>query len=171
MDSVQQVDIEKQFPLNLAMYTTFFEHENNGLRVKLPTDTEEEPDNVKLKRRNIWQVVVTNDNKILVRGEAVELANLRVLTKKFIGNNGLDPELSVSSKRAIISLQNDENTDYETYIGVYSELRAAYQDLWNEMAQEKFGQLFDELERDEQRQIQAEIPLVISEAESTVLGE
>jgi biopolymer transport protein ExbD len=169
-DSIQQAAAEKRFPLNMAVHTIFFEDFNDGLEVKR-SPASEESNNLKLKKRNVFRVVVTSNNKIIVRGKEIQLANLRKLTKKFIGNNGIDPELSEKPKRAIISLQNDKSTDYEAYIAVYNELKAAYDELWNELSLEKYNQPFDKLDNSQQREIKAKIPLVIAEAEPTDFGE
>ena len=144
---------------------------DKGIAVKLPPYSEEEPDNLRLKKRNVYRVVVNAQNQLLVRGEQMNVGMLRDNAKKFISNNGVDPELSESPKRAIISLQNDRGTKYETYITVYNELKAAYNELWDDEAQNKFGFKFDDLDREQQKEITAAVPLVISEAEPTAFGE
>lgn len=144
---------------------------DKGIPVKLPPYSEEEPDNLRLKKRNVYRVVVNAQNQLLVRGEAMNVAMLKDNAKRFISNNGVDPELSESPKRAIISLQNDRGTKYNTYITVYNELKAAYSELWDDAAQSKFGFKFKDLDSDQRKEITSEIPLVISEAEPTAFGE
>ena len=73
--------------------------------------------------------------------------------------------------KAIISIKNDRGTSYETYLEVYNELKAAYNELRNEEAQRKYGKEFEYITREQQREIRARIPLVISEAEPTNFGE
>lgn len=144
---------------------------DKGIAVKLPPWSEEEPDQLKLKKRNVFRVVVNAQNQLLVRGEPMRITVLKEEAKRFISNNGVDPELSESPKRAILSLQNDRGTKYETYITVYNELKAAYAELWDDAAMTKFGYNYDDLDVDQQKEIKAEIPLVISEAEPTAFGE
>lgn len=144
---------------------------DKGIAVKLPPYSEEEPDNLRLKKRNVYRVVVNGQNQLLVRGEQMKIADLRENAKLFINNNGANEELSESPKRAIISLQNDRGTKYETYISVYNELKAAYNELWNEEAQNKFNYKFDDLDGAQQKEVKAAIPFVISEAEPTAFGE
>ena len=67
----------------------------------------------------------------------------------------------------MISLQNDRGTSYEAYLTVYNELKAAYNELWDEKSLVLFGKTFDKISLQEQREIRLEIPLIISEAEST----
>ncbi|MGB0862051.1 MAG: ExbD/TolR family protein [Saprospiraceae bacterium] len=144
---------------------------DKGIAVKLPPYSEEEPDNLKLKKRNVYRVVVNGQNQLLVRGEQMKVSELRENTKLFIGNNGANPDLSESPKRAIISLQNDRGTKYTTYIDVYNELKAAYNELWDEEAQNMFGYRYKDLDGDQQKEVKAAIPFVISEAEPTAFGE
>lgn len=143
---------------------------DKGIRVKLPPYSEEEPDNLRLKKRNVYRVVVNAQNQLLIRGERMKIADLRVNAKKFINNRGVDPDLSEKPSSAIISLQNDRGTKYETYISVYNELKAAYNELWDEAAQAKYGFTFKDIDEDRQKIIKDEIPLVISEAEPTAFG-
>jgi biopolymer transport protein ExbD len=47
---------------------------------------------------------------------------------------------------ALISMQNDNNTSYDTYIQVQNELQSAVNELRDELAMAKFGQTFKEIE-------------------------
>lgn len=67
----------------------------------------------------------------------------------------------------MISLLNDNGTSYEMYIAVYNELKAAYNELWNDAAQAKYGRNYPDLTKKEKQTIRKGIPLVISEAEPT----
>ncbi|HPN71222.1 MAG TPA: biopolymer transporter ExbD, partial [Saprospiraceae bacterium] len=62
-------------------------------------------------------------------------------------------------------------TKYETYLEVYNELQAAYNELWNEAAMKKFGKDYEFVSTTQKREIRDEIPLVLSEAEPTNFGE
>ena len=48
------------------------------------------------------------------------------LALKHLKNNGVDPNLSEKPSKAIIALQNDRGTSYETYIAIQNELKSAY---------------------------------------------
>ena len=144
---------------------------DKGIPVKLPPYSEEPPPQLKLKKRNVYRVVVNAQNQLLVRGKEMQVATLRDNTKKFISNYGKDPEMSTSPKSAIISLQNDRGTNYETYITVYNELKAAYNELWDDYSMQKFQRKYEDLDAEQQKEVKGEIPLVISEAEPTAFGE
>ena len=144
---------------------------DKGIRVKLPPWSDEIPDPLKLKTRNVFSVLVNSNNELLVRGEPMDKADLRERTKEFITNPDRREDLSESPANAIISLKNDRGTEYETYLTVYNELKAAYNEIWEEASQLQYGRPYEKLSFDMKKTIRADIPLVISEAEPTDFGE
>ena len=77
----------------------------------------------------------------------------------------------VERSRGVVSLQNDRGTSYEMYISVQNELAAAFNDIRNDLAQEKFGVRFDQLtDPDLIEAIRRAVPLAISEAEPKDIG-
>ena len=57
-----------------------------------------------------------------------------------------DPASSDNPDKAVISLENNRETTYKTYIAVQNELVAAYNELRNERAKSLYGKSFAELE-------------------------
>ena len=145
--------------------------EDKGLLVKLPPWSNEEPDITKLKTRNVYSVLVNAQNELLVRGQPTRVRDLREDAKEFISNPDRREDLAENPQKAIISLKNDRGTNYETYLEVYNELKAAYNELRNEMAMKMHGREFEFLPTHARKEIRALIPLVISEAEPTAFGE
>ncbi len=144
---------------------------DKGITVKLPPWSEEPPDPKKLKTRNVFSVLVNANNELLVRGEPMDPVVLREKTKEFILNPKKMENLSESPTKAIISLKNDRGTKYETYLEVYNELKAAYNEIWEEKSQAKFGKPYEALTTPEKRDVRTGIPMIISEAEPTDFGE
>lgn len=146
--------------------------EDKGIRVALPPWSEEEPDITKLKTRNVFSVLVNAQNQLLVRGEIASIDQLRERAKEFIANPSKREDLSESPKKAIISLKNDRGTNYKTYLSVYNELKAAYNELWNEESLRMYGKPYsDELPLSMRKAVREKFPLVLSEAEPTAFGE
>lgn len=146
--------------------------EDKGITVKLPPWSEDEPDITKLKTRNVYSVLVNAQNQLLVRGELMRVEELRENAKEFISNPRKREDLAEKPTKAIISLKNDRGTNYKTYLGVYNELKAAYNELWDELCQRKYGIPYsDDLPRAYRKAIKSEIPFVLSEAEPTNFGE
>ncbi len=144
---------------------------DKGVLVKLPPWSNEEPDVQKMKTRNVYSVLVNASNQLLVRGELMGVRDLKENAKEFIMNPTKREDMAESPTKAIISLKNDRGTNYKTYLEVYNELKAAYNELRETEAQKRYNKSFDFLSRDQQSKIRADIPLVISEAEPTSFGE
>jgi biopolymer transport protein ExbD len=140
---------------------------DTGLIRRLPPimDVQEPPP---IKQRNIFEVLINANDQLLVEGEYIQVSALRGKAKEFIKSNPSFPnvispgnenypnmpefkleEVEVLGKmyvsKQIISLQNDNGTSYEMYIKVQNELVAAYNELRNEFAQQKFGTSYTEL--------------------------
>ena len=71
----------------------------------------------------------------------------------------------------VISLQNDRGSSYQAYISVQNELVAAYNELRDELATEKFGVKYSELSDEQQKAVREIYPQRISEAEPKKYGE
>jgi len=138
--------------------------EDQGILVKLP-QWDPNPISAPANEDNVLTVLVNGENELLVEGKEATVFNLRERTKNFISNPQKLSNLPSAPENAIISLKNDRSTSYETYIGVYNELKAAYNELRNEEAFRTHGKEFAMLHKEEQQIIKDKIPLVISEAE------
>jgi biopolymer transport protein ExbD len=128
-----------------------------GLTRQLPPDVEKTK-TPPVKERNILVVLVNRDNQLLVENKNMEIAQLRENTKVFVLNSSDDPDLParelkvfphlgeiyVTSKH-VISLRSDRGTSYQTYITVQNELAAAYAELKNEFAIERWGRPYNDL--------------------------
>ena len=146
--------------------------EDKGILVKLPPWSEEEPDITKLKERNVYSVLVNAQNQLLVREQPMRIEDLRENAMEFIANPQRREDLAEKPTKAIISLKNDRGTEYDTYLRVYNELKGAYNELWNQLCQRKFGIDYSEdLPLAYRKAIKEEIPFVLSEAEPTNFGE
>lgn len=146
--------------------------EDKGITVKLPPWSEDDPDITRLKERNVYSVLVNAQNQLLVRGQPMRVQELKENAKEFIANPNRREDLAERPTRAIISLKNDRGTNYKTYLEVYNELKAAYNELWDELCQRKYGISYsDDLPLAYRKAIKAEIPFVLSEAEPTNFGE
>jgi biopolymer transport protein ExbD len=116
-----------------------------------PPDTD-----VVIKQKNIFTVNINKNGQLLVEEELIGLKELRQKAIAFLDNGGdgtcnyckgrKDASSSDNPSKAIISLKNDRETKYGTYITVQNELVGAYNDLRNREAQRLFGRNFTEME-------------------------
>ena len=141
--------------------------QDKGIAVLLPPLG----DNVlmgEVKSRNLLSVFVNADNQLLVEGKQIPITRLKEIAKVFISNPEKREDLAVAPDKAVISLHHDRGTEYDTYLQVYNELKAAYNELWNELSLSWYGKPYhEEMPLAERKAIRAEIPFVISEAEPT----
>jgi biopolymer transport protein ExbD len=154
-------------------------------RLPPPPENEQQKNNEdKVKQRNVLQVFLNMYDQLMVNGEVINVAQLRDKAKEFIANkNGEEnlPErvakdvqffgtVQVTEKH-VISLQNDRSSSYQAYIDVQNELVAAYNELRDELATEKWGMKYEELDEDQQKAVREVYPQKISEAEPKKYGE
>lgn len=152
--------------LMLVFFLVVTQFQNDiGIMVKLPPYEEGPQPIIPIPSKNLLSVKLNNENALMVRGELTEIDNLKQTTMDFIMNPEGKSNLPTRPVNAIISLQNDRGTSYNSYLQVYNELKAAYNALWEREAQHRFGKSYDALKAGEKKTIRKYIPLVISEAE------
>ncbi|NQU32806.1 MAG: biopolymer transporter ExbD [Bacteroidetes bacterium] len=152
---------------------------DSGLERLLPQWVEDVPeDTPEVRERNIFVVLVNRNNDLLVENEYARIEDLRERTKEFIENPTNDVNLpekepkevpyfgTVEVTKGVISLRNDLDTKYGTYVAVQNELVAAINELREELSKSKFGKSFKDLEKDQKKAIKTIIPSKISEAET-----
>ena len=158
---------------------------NSGLSRRLPPPLppgQKQPD-VEVNRRNVLVILINSQNQILAGNNMVAIQELKQTVKEFITNPANDPTLPVITpvkfpeigvvnvaKDHVISLQNDRGTDYQAYIEVQNELVAAYNELRDELALNKFGAHYNACTQQQQDIISDVYPMKISEAEPKNYG-
>ena len=161
-----------------------------------PPDTD-----VVIRQKNIFQVNINRDGQLMADEELTNIRELRAKTIAFLDNGGApsgspdycdyckgerDAASSDSPSKAIVSLRNDRETKYATYITVQNELVGAYNDLRNREAQRLYGRDFTDMEaeylnpetpenimedlKDKVKRIQDLFPLKLSEAETASIN-
>jgi len=150
-----------------------------GIKRKLPPKAPDDMEIPKINKRNIFVVLVNQKNQILYGiGSATKLIEVEEINgniileeslieevKKFVTNNGEDPSSSDSPDKAVVSLQNHVDTEYDIYIKVQNELTKAYNELINEKSREDYGRDFIKLDPNQKNIVKKYYPMKISEAE------
>ncbi|OFX55497.1 MAG: biopolymer transporter ExbD [Bacteroidetes bacterium GWA2_30_7] len=164
------------------LVTTTMDVDSGLSRMLPPPVPENQEPPPPIKDRNVFVVLVNKDNRLLVEGEPMKVKQLREKAKEFIANprntetlpEKKETDIKLFGKypvsKQVISLQNDRGTAYGTYIAVQNELVAAYNELRNELAQQKFGKNFDELNKEQSDAVKEIYPQRISEAEPKNVG-
>lgn len=136
------------------------------------------------KERNIMNILVSSTDRLLVNGKPGNIKTLKDEVKDFMSIHPDDPNYpeitmkfienlgEVPTTKGLISLKNARGTSYDMYITVQDQLALAFKELKDEYALIKFGRKYDQIVDEElQKAINKAIPLRISEAEPTDIGE
>ena len=159
---------------------------NQGLarRLPAPIPPDQKVEDTEINKRNLLVVKINSANQLMVQGQLMDVLQLREEAKKFILNANDDafyPKLVEEDFGApfgvirytrdhVISVQNDVDTRYQSYLDVQNELVAAYNELRDECARKYFQMPYSELDEDTQKRIQKIYPQKISEAEPKNYG-
>lgn len=142
------------------LVTTTIEKDRGLVRALPP----EQPENVEppiIKEKNLFVVIVNKNDELLVEDEPMELKDLQEAAIAFLDNGGVpagqeghcdycqgkrDPKSSDFPDKAIVTVKNDRETSYETYIKVQNELVAAYNFLRNRESKRLYGWKYTEVD-------------------------
>lgn len=166
------------------LVTTTMDTDTGINKMLAPYDEELLEDPPPIKKRNIFTVLVNSRDQLLVEDDYLQISELRAKAMEFIDNNGDGsckhcqglkiPTSSDNPDKAVLSLQNDRGTSYGMYVKVQNELVAAYEDLRERYAQEKYGRSYrdmdDEADAEILKEIKTAYPQKISEAEPLNIG-
>lgn len=159
---------------------------DRGLARRLPAPPEKDQPETddKIKERNVLQILLNSSDQLMCGGEYINIKQLKQNAKEFIANQANDETLpervakditffgtTMITEKHVISLQNDRGSSYQAYIDVQNELVAAYNELRNEIAQEKWQTNYADLDAEQQKAIREIYPQKISEAEPKKYGE
>ena len=138
-------------------------------------------EDIKVKERNVLLVFVNAAGQIMAGNESMDIRGLKDKAKEFILNpmddenlpekKDTEIDLPDGSKwtypvsEGVISLQTTRDTNYEVYIMVQNELSRAFNEVREQVAMQKFGQAFKDLNEDQRSAVTKAVPQKISEAE------
>jgi biopolymer transport protein ExbD len=162
---------------------------DTGITRKLPPPPPEDMEDIKVKERNIFKVLVNKNDRLLLNGKPGNIQMLKEQAKDFLHSGNLKNPSSPEDRpekrevevpmlggtiyisKGIISLKNDRGTSYDMYIQVQNELAAAIRELRDDLSNQYFGMNFQQLTDEEKRKaIQRAVPVAVSEAEPEDIG-
>ena len=159
------------------MVTTMDKEE--GIARQLPPIPPEDQkvENQEVNRRNIIQVKINSNDRLLAGGVPMDVSQLKDKIKEFMTNPNDDPNLPekevkevkgigpVPVSKGVISLQNDRGTTYQAYITVQNELVKAINEIRDHFSMRTFGKKYAKLDEEQQNAVREAVPQRISEAE------
>lgn len=156
---------------------------DSGIARRLPPPLPPNQDKPEVRERNIFVVKINSHDLLLFNGEYGRIEDLKDRAKTFLGNPQDLPTLPEKEEldipllgktrvsKGVISLQNDRGTSYDMYLQVQNELAAAINEMRNELSTDRFGRKYADLNEEQAEAIDKAIPIAISEAEPTKIGE
>lgn len=152
---------------------------DKGLQRRLPPmpDENQQQEDVKVNRRNIIQVKINSNDRIIAGGQIMEISEIKDKIVEFVTNPmNLEtlPEKEMKEiegfgqyavSKGVVSLQNDRGTSYNAYLQVQNELVKAFNEIRDDFAVKNYGKKYNALDEDKQKIIREAIPQSISEAE------
>ncbi|WP_185956469.1 hypothetical protein [Changchengzhania lutea] len=115
-------------------------------------------------------IITSRDNHL------VTIDDLKNIVKDFIDNNGdsscnycngsKSEKASDNPKKAVISLQNGEQTSYNTFIAVQDKLTTAYFELRATYSVNVYEKTFEDLNSEQLSALKKAYPFILSEAET-----
>ena len=167
------------FLLLIFWLTTTTMNSDKGLQRRLPPmpDENQKQEDVKVNRRNIIQVKINSNDRIIAGGQIMEISEIKDKIVEFVTNPmNLDnlPEKEMKEiegfgqypvSKGVVSLQNDRGTSYNSYLRVQNELVKAFNEIRDDFAVKNYGKKYNALDEEKQKIVRDAIPQSISEAE------
>jgi biopolymer transport protein ExbD len=122
---------------------------DNGLERQLTHN-----DNEDYSAYQIMTVSTTDKNQITLNEKEVSQEELKIALSDFIKSN---------NSNHLIKFQADKGTSYDFYLQVQDTIKSVYNDLRDELANEKFGKTYNELNENEQKEIREIYPFRMEE--------
>jgi len=155
---------------------------DSGLYRRLPPYQPENEKAPEVAERNVLKILVSKDDMVMVNDVVSDVSTIKDRTIEFILNTGNRSDLPskeiknielfgpVEVSKGIISLKSDRGTSYRMYVAVQDQITAAFNEMRNMKANEKWGKNFNELTQEQQEAVKDVIPMQVSEAEPNVIG-
>ena len=170
--------------LTFFLVTTTISNDR-GLQLLLPPPPDPNAPITKFQEHNLFTIQLNSSDALLVEGEPMgDVTGLKDQIKKFIMNRGVDPKLSDTPEKAVVSYKTDRGTSQKRFVEILDIIQSAYYDIWAERAgvtNKRFREAASDLQNEENKAIydkglgkrpdgSNEIPMAISIAEPTKIG-
>ena len=146
--------------------TTFDTDTGIGMTLPPPLQNQEPPP---VKDRNMLKVLVNAQGQVLIEEKAASMQEIGREVKTHVLNRGQSGDYAETPDDALVSIKTDRATQYKDYIDALDEVKAAYNEIYNQQAKDRgfdsYQAYKESLGPGEEDAIREEIPLNISIAE------
>ncbi|MCB9260750.1 MAG: hypothetical protein H6607_00015 [Flavobacteriales bacterium] len=141
---------------------------NRGLKVVLPPHIKKD---LEYDSTSILHIMVDGNDVITVDGNTADITHIEAAVRRFIIEKSIK-KIDKSKKldelesfKGAIGLDHENSTSYQQYIGVYSTIIQAFDNVRNDLSNAYFGSNFTNLDLEVKNKIVKIIPLRILESE------
>lgn len=132
---------------------------DKGLRRQLPPAQQKNVEQESLvDKGKLMELKITGDNALLLNGQPVNMNELRIRTEEFITRVG---------KEHLISVSASPESAYETYFNLQNELMAAYKNVRDRLARQRYGRALEACNEAQRDVITQQCPQRIAETYQT----
>ena len=150
---------------------------DKGLTRQLPPpDNSTEMEDRQIKERNVLALRIDVDGQMTCNGDPITVDDLTMRVEEFVANRNDDPLLPEKSLREVhlmgrcrvsdrhvITIETHSNTTYEAYFDMQNAIVRGYNNLRNELAQQRFRHSYAQCSPEERASIALVYPQRISE--------
>lgn len=160
--------------LILFLVVTSMDDDNGMSRMLPPLATEQQP--AAVTQRNVLRIVVSPANVITINDDSLTIADVRKKVVEFVDNPHNDPNLPEKVQRDIyplgkcmitenhvVHIEADRKSDYNTYFSIQHEIVAAYAQLRDSLAQQRFQKPYAQCSEEQRTAIRKYYPQKVSE--------
>lgn len=160
--------------LILFLVVTSMDDDNGMSRMLPPLANEQKPASV--TQRNVLRIVVSPSNVITINDDSLTIADVRNRVVEFVDNPHDDPNLPEKVQRDIyplgkcmvtenhvVQIEADRNSDYNTYFSIQHEIVAAYAQLRDSLALQRFQKHYAQCSEEQRMAIRKYYPQKVSE--------
>ena len=128
---------------------------DKGLGRKLAPIDEQQQEQVDVNRSDVLQIRLDERDSLFCDDQPVTLMQLQQQVESFVASRQID--------RYIIAVQTARTTTYDAYFEMQNAVVAAYRELREKMAQQRYGRPFSQCTEAEREVIRQRYPQRISE--------
>jgi biopolymer transport protein ExbD len=134
---------------------------DKGLLRQLPPPLQEQQPPQDIRKDHVLQVTLDASDQLAVNGTLLTTQQLKEQIMEFIAADRTDH---------VISIRTDRATTYEAYFRMQNAIVAAYNQLREKYARERYGKGYDELVEEQRDEVNQYYPQRISESKPSTGG-
>ena len=176
INAASVADISFMLLILFLMVTSMDVDKGLSRQLPPPDPTEEEREEARVSERNVMKIEVTADSRIMLDGKESALGDIRQRVMTFVENENNRADLPEKfetdipllgkcqvTKRHVIQIEADRQSNYDIYFGVQNEIVAAYNTLRDKLGTQRFGRTYGQCSDVQKEALRKYYPQRVSE--------